>query len=194
VTALLYIHGFNSSPQSHKASILKQWLAQQHPSITCEVPYLKPYPADAITQLQVLLENYRAKKEKIALVGSSLGGYYAAWLAEKYNLRAVLVNPSVRPFELLGKYIGENKNFYNDDHYLFEQKHVDELKAFYVPEHKDPEKLLLMVQTGDEALDFKEATAKYFSSENIIEYGGDHSFRDFEHWFDYILRFLKLQP
>jgi predicted esterase YcpF (UPF0227 family) len=107
VTALLYIHGFNSSPQSHKASILKQWLAQQHPSITCEVPYLKPYPADAITQLQVLLENYRAKKEKIALVGSSLGGYYAAWLAEKYNLRAVLVNPSVRPFELLGKYIGE---------------------------------------------------------------------------------------
>jgi uncharacterized protein len=191
---LLYIHGFNSSPQSHKASIFKQWMAQQHPHIPYEVPYLKPYPAEAIAQLEKLVESYLAKKEKIGLVGSSLGGFYAAWLAEKYNLRAVLVNPSVRPFDLLGKYIGENKNFYNDDHYLFEQKHVDELKAFYVPIHKKPENLLLMLQTGDEALDFKEATAKYFASENIIEYGGDHGFRDFERWFNYILQFLKLAP
>jgi predicted esterase YcpF (UPF0227 family) len=191
---LLYIHGFNSSPQSHKASILKQWMTQQHPHINFEAPYLKPYPADAVAQLESLVEGYRAKNENIGLVGSSLGGFYAAWLAEKYDLPAVLVNPAVRPFELLGKYIGENKNYYNDDHYLFEQKHVDELKTFYVPTHKKPEKLLLMVQTGDEALDFKEATAKYFMSKNMIEYGGDHSFRDFERWFVYVLQFLKLMP
>lgn len=165
-----------------------------HPEIICEVPYLKPYPADAITQLETLVEKYLAKHETIGLVGSSLGGFYAAWLAEKYQLRAVLVNPSVRPFDLLGKYIGENKNFYNDDHYLFEQKHVDELKAFYIPQHRHPENLLLMVQTGDESLDFKEATAKYFTAENIIEYGGDHGFREFERWFEYILQFLKLTP
>lgn len=194
MTALLYIHGFNSSPQSHKASIFKQWLAQRHPQIYCEVPYLKPYPADAVAQLQALLESYLAKHETLGLVGSSLGGFYAAWLAERYNLRAVLVNPSVRPFELLGKYIGENKNFYNDDHYLFEQKHVDELKTFFVPTHSHPENLLLMVQSGDEALDFKEATAKYMASENIIEYGGDHGFQNFERWLPYIIRFLKLQP
>ena len=191
---LLYIHGFNSSPQSHKASIFKQWLAQHYPQIIYEVPYLKPYPADAIMQLEKLLESYLAKNETIGLVGSSLGGFYAAWLAEKYNLRAVLVNPSVRPFDLLGKYIGENKNFYNDDHYLFEQKHVEELKTFYIPENSHPENLLLMVQTGDESLDFREATAKYCAAENIIEYGGDHGFRDFERWFEYILRFLKLKP
>jgi uncharacterized protein len=194
---LLYIHGFNSSPQSHKASIFKQWIAQQHPQIAYEVPYLKPYPVDAIKQLEHLVESYLAKKEtnhsgRIGLVGSSLGGFYAAYLAEKYNLRAVLVNPAVRPFDLLGKYIGENKNFYNDDHYLFEQKHVDELKQFFVAQHQHPENLLLMVQTGDESLDFKEATAKYCSSENIIEYGGDHGFQNFERWLDYILQFLKL--
>ena len=194
MTALLYIHGFNSSPQSHKASIFKQWLAQQHPQINYEVPYLKPYPADAVAQLQVLVENYLAKKENIGLVGSSLGGFYAAYLAEKYSLRAVLVNPSVRPFELLGKYIGENKNFYNDDHYLFEQKHVDELKAFFVAKDSHPDNLLLMVQSGDEALDFKEATAKYVHSQNIIEYGGDHGFQNFERWLPYILQFLKLKP
>ena len=167
-------------------------MAQQHPDIPYEVPYLKPYPADAIHQLEKLVESYLAKKETIGLVGSSLGGFYAAWLAEKYNLRAVLVNPAVRPFDLLGKYIGENKNFYNDDHYLFEQKHVDELKEFFVPIHKNPEHLLLMVQTADESLDFKEATAKYYSSENMIEYGGDHGFHNFERWFDYILKFLQL--
>ncbi len=191
---LLYIHGFNSSPQSHKAATYKTWLAEHHPEIIYEVPYLRPYPAEAIAQLEKLVEPYLDKKEPIGLVGSSLGGFYAAWLAEKYGLRAVLVNPSIRPFELLSRYIGENKNFHNDDHYVFEQKHVDELKTFYVPQPAHPEKLLLMVQTGDESLDFKEATAKYTTSQNIIEYGGDHGFQNFERWFEYILQFLKLLP
>jgi predicted esterase YcpF (UPF0227 family) len=189
---LLYIHGFNSSPESHKASILKQWLAQQHPEIIYEVPYLKPYPAESIAQLEAIIERYSVKNEIIGLMGSSLGGFYAAYLAEKYHLRAVLINPSIRPFELLGKYIGENKNFYNDDHYLFEQKHVDELKTFFVPQHTHPKNLLLMVQTGDEALNFGEATAKYVASQNIIEYGGDHGFTNFDRWFTYTLQFLKL--
>lgn len=191
---LLYIHGFNSSPQSHKAATYKTWLTEQHPQIVYEVPYLRPYPAEAIAQLETIVETYLQKKEPIGLVGSSLGGFYAAWLAEKYNLRAVLVNPSIRPFELLSRYIGENKNFHNDDHYVFEQKHVDELKTFYIPQHTHPENLLLMVQTGDESLDYKEATAKYIGSQNIIEYGGDHGFQQFERWFEYILQFLKLLP
>jgi predicted esterase YcpF (UPF0227 family) len=191
---LLYIHGFNSSPQSYKASALKRWLAMKRPEQVYETPYLRPYPAEAISQLEAIIRPCLAKQETIGLVGSSLGGYYAAWLAETYGLRAVLVNPSVRPFELLSRYIGENKNYHNDDHYVFEQKHVDELRAFYVPVHRHPENLLLMVQTGDEALDFKEATAKYFCCQNVIEYGGDHSFQDFEHWFEYIMAFLRLNP
>lgn len=192
MSVLLYIHGFNSSPDSHKASALRRWLALHHPQIRYEVPYLKPYPAESVAELERIVEAAQQADEYLAVMGSSLGGFYAAWLAEKYGLRAVLVNPSVRPFDLLGKYIGENRNFYNDDRYVFEQKHVDELKAFYVPQHAQPDNLLLMVQTGDEALDYREATAKYVSSPNIIEYGGDHGFRDFDRWFDYTLRFLKL--
>lgn len=191
---LLYIHGFNSSPQSHKASTLKSWMTQYHSEIAYEVPALRPYPAEAISQLEALVKRYLEKGERIGLVGSSLGGFYAAWLAEKYALRAVLVNPSVRPYDLLGRYLGENKNFYNDDRYLFEQKHVDELREYDVAGHQRPDRLLLMVQTGDESLDFKEATAKYSSSQNIIEYGGNHGFENFEHWFHYLLAFLHLIP
>lgn len=191
---LLYIHGFNSSPQSHKASAFRAWLEKNHPAVRHETPYLRPYPVEALSQLETIICSCLAKQERVALVGSSLGGFYAAWLAEKYGLRAVLVNPSVRPFELLSRYIGENKNYHNNDHYVFEQKHVDELKGFYVSTHKQPESLLLMVQTGDEALDFKEATAKYFASRNVIEYGGDHGFQAFERWFEYIMEFLDVNP
>lgn len=191
---LLYIHGFNSSPQSYKASSLKKWLRTSDPSIMYDAPYLRPYPAEAIAQLEKIIEDCLAKKNAVGLIGSSLGGYYAAWLAEKYHLRAVLVNPAVRPFELLSGYIGENKNYHNDDHYTFEQKHVDELKVFYVSEHSAPENLLLMVQTGDKTLDFKEAATKYSACQNIIEYGGDHGFQGFERWFDYLLAFLQANP
>jgi predicted esterase YcpF (UPF0227 family) len=157
-----------------------------------EIPYLKPFPADSIQQLESIVENALDNNEAVGVVGSSLGGYYATYLAEKYNLRAVMINPSIRPFELLARYIGENENFYNDDTYVFEQKHVDELKGFYVETLSRPEDLLLLVQTGDETLDFREATAKYYQCRNIIEYGGDHGFKNFERWFAYCLGFLKI--
>jgi len=189
---LLYLHGFNSSPESYKASQLKQWLSNEHPDLAIEIPYLKPYPKQSIEQLQAIIEPALERNEPVGLMGSSLGGYYSTFLAEQYGLRAVLINPSIRPFELLARYIGENKNFYNNDHYLFEQKHVDELLTFHVPSLSHPENYLLFVQTGDETLDFKEATAKYIGSENIIEYGGDHGFQNFDRWFAYSLKFLQL--
>ena len=187
---LLYIHGFNSSPQSWKARALGSWLSQHYPQIDFQVPYLRPYPAEAIAQLSALIDS--CEDDRIALIGSSLGGYYASWLAERLNLRAVLVNRSIRPYELLRAYLGENRNFYNEDRYLFEQKHVDELLQINTPVIKNPDNFLLMVQTGDETLNFREATAKYCHAENIIEWGGDHGFKDFDRWFSYIIRFLKL--
>jgi len=189
---LLYIHGFNSSPASHKATELKQWLANHYPLTIYEAPYLKPFPEQAMAQLEQRVAYYLEQGEQVGFVGSSLGGFYGAWLADKYCLKGVLVNPAVRPFDVLDQYIGENKNYYNDDRYEFTRTHIEELRNFYIPVHKHPENLLLMVQTGDEALDFKEATAKYHSSRNIIEYGGDHGFQGFDRWFEYIMEFLGL--
>ena len=188
---LLYIHGFNSSPESYKARHLKAWLKENHPELSIAIPYLKPYPKQSIGQLKKLLKPYLDSGQKVGLMGSSLGGFYATHLAELYSLPAVLINPSIRPFDLLVRYLGENKNFYNDDHYLFEHKHVDELLAIN-KEVITPEQYLLLVQSGDETLDFKEATAKYIGSRSVIEYGGDHSFQNFDRWFRSSLKFLQL--
>lgn len=187
---LLYLHGFNSAPESHKATQLRKWCQQYHPELHVEVPYLKPYPQEAIQQLQTLIESALAQGEDVGLMGSSLGGYYATFLAERYDLPAVLINPAVRSFETLQEYLGEIKNYYNDDICTFEQRHIDEIEALYCQKLTQPERYLLFVQTGDETLDFKEATKRYFASENVIEYGGNHSFEGFERWFTYSLRFL----
>ncbi len=105
--ALIYIHGFNSSPASLKAQQTQKWLDSQSLSIPFECPALSSEPDKAIEQLQVMIEQYR---EPIGLIGSSMGGYYATWLGEKYGLKSVLINPAVRPYEFMREYLGENAN------------------------------------------------------------------------------------
>jgi len=185
---VIYIHGFNSSPQSYKAQQFGQWLRLNTPEIDYQVPKLSPYPTEAIAQLQQLIDD--SAGQRLGLVGSSLGGYYATWLAQYYGIRAVLVNPSVRPFELLRDYLGTNTNIYTGERYELQARHFDDFRQLYVETFPRPELFWLMVQTQDETLDFKEATARYWRSANLIEYGGDHSFMHFERWFDAVVRFL----
>jgi predicted esterase YcpF (UPF0227 family) len=193
VNRLIYIHGFNSSPESYKATTFRQWLSSQYPDLDVAVPYLKPFPADSIRQLSEMVESCLAQGDQVGLVGSSLGGYYATWLSEKYGCKAVLVNPAVRPYELLSAYIGENKNFYNNDHYLFEKKHVEELQQLDIDIISRPSDYLVLLQTGDETLDYRQAASKFYSSPMGIVHGGDHGFQDFESWFSVIMRFLEFQ-
>lgn len=184
---LVYIHGFNSSPLSHKAQQLQQWLAAAHPHVVLELPSLKPFPLDAIAQLEAII---KAAPGKVGLVGSSLGGFYAAYLAEKHALPAVLVNPAVRPFDTLSRYLGENENFHTQEKYVLTQQHVDDLRSLFVEKPSRPQNLWLMVQTADETLDYREATAHYGKSPALIEYGGDHSFQGFERFLQPMLAFL----
>lgn len=185
---IVYIHGFNSSPLSHKAQLLQQWLASTHPQVVLVLPSLKPYPLDAIAQLEALI---KAAPGKVGLVGSSLGGFYAAYLAEKYALPAVLVNPAVRPFDTLSRYLGENENFHTQEKYVLTQQHVDDLRSLFVEKPSRPHDLWLMVQTADETLDYREATAHYCKSPALVEYGGDHGFQGFERFFMPMLAFLR---
>jgi len=191
MAALLYIHGFLSSPLSFKAQQTQAWLAANHPEIDYHCPHLSPYPAQTRQHLEALVESLLP--EPIYLMGSSLGGFWATWLAEKYNLRALLINPAVRPQEFMPKYVGvELKSYHSDDVYLLHAHHVEEIKSVDVQPCR-LDNYWLLVQTGDETLDYRRAVEKYAGCKQTIEEGGDHSFQDFDRYFESGLKFLRAQ-
>ena len=191
---LFYIHGFNSSPKSAKARLLADYLAANQatlqPNIQYHVPAL-PYDPQLISQ--ILDQAVQAcLPAPVALVGSSMGGFYGTWIAEKYGLPLVLINPAVRPYELLVDYLGENENIYPGEKYIFSEHHIDELKALEVEPISRPERYLLLAQTGDETLDYQQAVAKYRHCRQKIIAGGSHGFEQFENEIPAIMDFLQL--
>ena len=187
---MLYIHGFNSSPQSMKAELSRNFFAQNYPDINFHCPQIASSPSAAITQLEGIIA--REPKATWLLMGSSLGGYFATYLAEKYQLQAVLINPAVKPYQLLTDYLGEQVNPYTQERYQIEMQHIADLKAL------EQQKIcknnyLVMVQTGDEVLDYQQAVEKYRHCQLVIEQGGDHSFVNYENILPNIALFFNLQ-
>lgn len=185
---LIYIHGFLSSPESFKARQTQAWLAVNHPEVAYHCPQLTPYPEQTRLALEQLVESLLP--QKIFLIGSSLGGFWATWLAEKYNLKAVLINPAVRPYEFMPKHIGVIlKSYHSEDTYCLAAHHIDEIKAVDgIPQRLS--NYWLLVQEGDETLDYTQAVEKYRGCKQTIEQGGDHSFQGFERYLSKIIDFL----
>lgn len=179
---VLYLHGFNSAPASRKARLLAAYLARAGEELV--VPALPYGPARAVAVAEAALRRAGGQVSKV--VGSSLGGYYATHLAEKYGLKAALINPAVRPYALLGDYLGPQRNLYTGERYTLTPAHVDELRALEVPAITRPGRYLLLVQTGDEVLDYREAVEKYRGAKQIVEAGGDHAFQGFENYLEAI--------
>jgi predicted esterase YcpF (UPF0227 family) len=149
-------------------------------------------PNAAVDMLSGLFESLK-KTHTVAVAGSSLGGFYATWLAERYACKAVLINPAVRPHLLLEKYLGENINYYTTEHWVLDESHIRQFRELEVEFITQPERYLLMVQKGDETLDYRQAVNKYSNCPAIIENGGNHSFVNFENYIEQILEFCDLQ-
>lgn len=192
---ILYIHGFNSSPLSLKAEQTRKYLATSFPDVGFFCPQLATTPAKAITQLEQLIEK-QGSNTQWYLIGSSLGGYFASYISQKYNSLAVLVNPAITPYELLHDYIGEQVNPYTEEVYQVTEDHMQQLKALEQTtpaiDSKEKNNYLVMVQTGDEVLNYQEAVEKYQHCRLIVQEGGDHSFINFDNCLPTISDFFQL--
>lgn len=187
---LVYLHGFLSSPSSYKASATRKWLLNERADIEYRCPALSSYPGQAIQTIRNMMAEL--KGHQVMLVGSSLGGYWSTWLAEEYAVRAVLINPAVRPSMFKPDFLGvELKSYYSDETCVLTDKDVEDLKSVYVEKVTKPENIWLMAQTGDETCDYRLSVDKYQGCRQTVEEGGDHSFQNYESWIPDIIEFLE---
>ncbi len=186
---LLYLHGFNSSPQSHKAQVLARFLAARGLGGQEACPALPPLASDAVRVIERILGAEEGRP--VCFVGSSLGGFYATYFAEKRHARAVLINPAIEPHIGLRAYLGPQKNLHTGAPYELTEAHLREWAALYVPV-VTAERYLLLVETGDEVLDYRQALRRYAGAEQLVIPGGDHSLQSFPALLPRILRFAGL--
>ncbi|ART80140.1 YqiA/YcfP family alpha/beta fold hydrolase [Oceanisphaera avium] len=192
MSTLLYLHGFNSSPQSIKAQEMQAYLQQKRPDIQFICPQLAVTPADAWTQIATICEALVEADEPFGVAGSSLGGFLATRVAETYGVRAVVINPAVNPHWLLKDYLGEQLNPYTQQRYLLTEQHIQVLRELRVNTPSCMDRIWLLQQQGDEVLDYREALEYYRFARVCIQKGGDHSFIGFHHYCAQIIRFLQL--
>ncbi len=183
---LVYLHGFNSSPASHKAQVLKAYLDARGRGAEYACPALPDTPAEAVRAIERAIAGCAPRA--LTLVGSSLGGFYATWFAEKTGCRAVLINPAITPHVGLAAYLGPQKNLHTGAPYELTRAHLDGWRGLLV-ERIDPEKYLVLLETGDEVLDWREAARKYEGARMVIRQGGDHTLQCFPEMIPRILAF-----
>lgn len=187
MSGILYLHGFRSSPASFKARAVAEAMAARGLQERFFCPALSHEPRQAMVQAEAIL----AAAGPLTLVGSSLGGFYATWLAERHGLRAVLVNPAVLAHLSLADYVGPQTNLYTGEEFQFTREHVAQLQSMEVADLR-PERYWLLVEEGDEVLDYRQAVARYRDARQTVLAGGDHSFTRFVDFVPQILEFAGL--
>lgn len=190
-THLLYLHGFRSSPQSTKARMVARAVADRHPQVTFWCPQLPPSPRRAMELVADGTATWPG--ERMAVIGSSLGGYYASWVARRKRCTSVLLNPATDPARDLTRYIGEQTAWHDPEtHFYFREEYIDELQALDVRANGPAGPELLVAARGDEVLDWREMLARYPQAEQIVFDGGDHALSNFAALLDRVLTFCRL--
>lgn len=192
-THLLYLHGFRSSPQSAKARLMAERVRRDHPATHWCCPQLPPSPATALELIRALTADW--PRASMAVVGSSLGGCYAARLAvETGCAKVVLINPAVHPSRDLAQYIGEQSHWQDPaERFYFRPEYVEQLRAIEAGTLPHPERCLAIIAKGDEVLDWREMVARFPGVQLRLVEGGDHGLSDFERaHLDAVIDFLQL--
>lgn len=186
---LLYLHGFRSSPQSFKARLLQQRMRELGVGREYACPMLDVSPARAIAQAEAAIAAARAGGQSIAIVGSSLGGYYARWLGERHGCPTVLLNPAVHPWRDLERYLGDQPLWHGGGSVTVERHHLQELLDLRVDAITRPERYYLLAATGDEVLDYRDMLAAYPGAKIRLIEGSDHGIAEFADYMDEVLAF-----
>jgi predicted esterase YcpF (UPF0227 family) len=184
---ILYLHGFRSSPQSFKARLLAERLQRDGRAGEYACPQLPASPAQAIALAMSIAQT--VPPEDLTLVGSSLGGYYATWMAQRLGCRAVLLNPAVKPPRELARYVGVSTVYQTGEPFEFRREYIDELTALAVPATSRPQRYFLIAATGDEVLDWREMVAHYPGARQRVIDGSDHGIAEFADYIDEVLAF-----
>jgi uncharacterized protein len=190
--SIVYLHGLNSSPASVKARKLVAFAQALPNPPRIHVPYLATWPSTAMADVCAWVDANVAAGDRtraLTFVGSSLGGYFATWAAERYGTRAVLINPAIRPYEQLEAFVGPQTNLYTGEPWELTPAHFSDLARFRVDRIAHPERFFLLVRTGDELLDWRQAVAHYAGAWQFVAGGGTHGWEDIDDEIASILRF-----
>jgi len=191
VTHLLYLHGFRSSPQSTKARKFAAWVAANRPELVWWCPQLPASPTAAMREVMAGVAGWRA--DRMAVIGSSLGGFYATAVAERRGCRAVLLNPGVDPARDLADAIGATTAWHSSEPFDFRPEYVDELRAIAPPAKlTDLNRYFAVIAKGDEVLSWREMSERYAGARVRLIEGSDHALSDFDDHFPAVLAFLGL--
>ena len=190
----LYLHGFRSSPHSTKARQFADWVREHRPDVTWWCPQLPPSPREAVALLEHGCADW--PKDRTAIIGSSLGGFYATELAERWGSRAVLLNPAVNPARDLTAHIGESRSWHDDEPFFFQPEFIDELQAMAPTAITRPARYLAVIAEGDEVLDWREMRARYAGCAMRLlprdAAGSDHALSRFDDQMPEVLAFAGL--
>lgn len=189
---LVYLHGFNSSPRTVKGRKLAAAAAMLADPPRVHVPMLHHRPATAMRDVCAWVDANVAEYTALTFVGSSLGGYYATWLAERYGCRAVVINPAVRPAATLGTLAGPQRNLHTGEAWELTGEHFAELAALAVARPTRMERYFLLMRSGDELLDWRDAVRQYAGAWQYVAGGGDHGWEDIDDEIPAILRFAGI--
>lgn len=190
---ILYLHGFRSSPQSFKARLIGERMRALGLADQYVCPQLSEHPASAMADTLALARQYPA--DELTLIGSSLGGFYATWLAETLGCRAAMLNPAMRAHEKLARHVGTQTAYHDaSNSFEFRAEYLDELRSMHIEAITRPERYFVLASTGDELLDWREMTGAFPGARHRVIQGSDHGMADFADYMDEVLAFAGVLP